>query len=187
MLQIHRKGDSAPAFIPDFGDPLGLLVHCHVKIDGRLKALERAAAVFQANDVERIPEAFEAIAAAQAHFAGPGAKHTADEEESLFPRLRALRNDGETGVLEALDELVLQHRIIERAHAVLDGIVEELNASGTPSPSLAVRFEGSVAELVALYRPHIRLEEEFVFPAAARLLAASELVALGGEMRARRR
>jgi hypothetical protein len=44
-----------------------------------------------------------------------------------------------------------------------------------------------VAQLTALYRPHIRLENELVFPVAARILPASEIQALGEEMRARRR
>lgn len=184
MLQIHGKRDAAPAFIPDFGDPLGLLVHCHRKIEAQLGALEAAAAVLRAGDPGGVPPALAAIEAARAHFDGPGTKHTADEEESLFPRLRAREGAAESGVLAALDELEAQHRVIERAHAELDAVVARLGAA--PSAGDVEELGRCAAGLVRLYRPHIDLENDLVFPAAARLLPPDQLAALGQEMRARR-
>ena len=88
MLQIHRNSPIAAWYVPDFSEPLGLLVHCHVKIERQLESLERAVRLLETDDAAAVPSIMEAIVAAQRHFAGPGVKHTADEEESLFPRLR---------------------------------------------------------------------------------------------------
>jgi hemerythrin-like domain-containing protein len=186
MLPIHRKRDATPAFIPDFGDPLGLLVHCHAKIEAQLGALERAADSLRAGPTDALRPVREAIEAARAHFAGPGAKHTADEEESLFPRIRARCGAADAGVLAALDALEAQHRVVEEAHAGLDAVLARVVARDDAAPSDVAAFGAGVAELVALYRPHMALENEVVFPAAARLLTPDELAAVGGEMRRRR-
>jgi hemerythrin-like domain-containing protein len=183
MLQIHRKQQTAPAFIPDFADPLGLLVHCHAKIEAQLGALERATHLLRGGDAEAIPAALGAVESAQAHFAGPGVKHTADEEESLFPRLRRHAGPSE---LATLDELEAQHRVAERAHAELDAVVERVLRSARPSEPDVVELDRCVGALVSLYGPHILLENEAIFPAAARLLPPDEIVAVGQEMRARR-
>lgn len=186
MLQLHRKNQSAPAFIPDFGDPLGLLVHCHAKIEAQLGALDRATRLLRAGDAAAIPAALAAVEAAQAHFAGPGVKHTADEEESLFPRLRLHVGPSEGRLLDALDELEAQHRVADRAHADLDAVVARLAAGGAPSEVDVDELDACVEPLVALYGPHILLEDRIVFTTAARVLPPDELLAVGREMRARR-
>ena len=78
MLTIHRKNQAAAAFIPDFTAPLGLLVHCHLKIEAQLGVLERATQLLREGDPGAAPAALDAVKSAQAHFAGPGVKHTAD-------------------------------------------------------------------------------------------------------------
>jgi hemerythrin-like domain-containing protein len=184
VLQIHRKQQGAPAFVPDFADPLGLLVHCHGKIEAQLNVLEHATRVLRESGAS--PEAFRAVAAAQAHFAGPGMKHTADEEESLFPRLRRFAGPSEYGVRDALEELEGQHRVAERAHADFDALVERMTRGVTPSERDVDEFDLCVEALTSLYGPHILLENEVIFPAAARVVPPNELLAVGQEMRARR-
>lgn len=180
MLQIHRKDQSAPAFIPDFTNPLGLLVHCHGKIETQLRSLEQAVRLLQGGDPAAVSPALRAVEAAQAHFNGPGVRHTEDEEESLFPRLRRFAGPSENEALGALDRLEAEHRTAEQAHAHFDAV---LAASDLDVDEL----ERCVAALVALYEPHMRLENEVIFPAAARALPPDEIRALGLEMRARRR
>jgi pyridoxamine 5'-phosphate oxidase len=181
MVQIRRKQEAAPVFIPDFGDPLGLLVHCHRKIEAQLEVLERAAGILRHGDSQAIDTALAAVAGALAHFAGPGVKHTADEEESLFPRLRRYAGSSEREVLAARDELEAPHQIAEKAHADLDALAQGLRAGQDLD-----EFEACLEALVSLYGPHIVLENEVVFPAAARTIPPDELLAVGGEMRARR-
>ena len=148
-----------------------------MKIEAQLSVLERAVGVLREGDTAT---ALGAVAAAQAHFAGPGVKHTADEEESLFPRLRRYAEGSERLVLDALDELEAQHRVADRAHAELDALVE-----ATPEPDVDA-LGACVEALVALYGPHILIENDVIFPAAGRLLPPDELLAVGREMRARR-
>lgn len=172
--------------IPDFTRPLELLVHCHERIEGHLRALERAAEIIEGRDAPSLPLAFAATDAAIAHFATPGVKHTEDEEVSLFPRLLAMGGAGGAEVLAAVGELETQHRAAERVHADFEALVKQLARDGSAEAGHIRRFQELVNALTSLYRPHIRIENELVFPVAARVLPAGEIQALGAEMRARR-
>jgi hemerythrin-like domain-containing protein len=172
--------------IPDFTKPLGLLAHCHERIEGHLRALERAAEILVGGDVPSLPLAFGAADAAVAHFATPGVKHTEDEEVSLFPRLRARGGAGGEEVLAAVREMEAQHRTAEGIHAEFESLIAVMARDGSAEAGHLCRFQELVVALTALYRPHIRVENEVVFPVAARVLPAAEIKALGAEMRARR-
>jgi pyridoxamine 5'-phosphate oxidase len=173
--------------IPDFTNPLGLLVHCHERIEAQLSALERATEILRAGDTRSLPRVFAAIDGAGAHFAIPGVKHTEDEEVSLFPRLRERGGTAGQDALAAMAELESQHRTAEQLHAQFDELVGKLPRDGSADAGDLDRFSDLVAELTTLYRPHILLENNFVFPLAAEVLPASEIQALGEEMRARRK
>jgi pyridoxamine 5'-phosphate oxidase len=181
MLTINQP------HIPDFTNPLGLLVHCHERIEAQLSALERAAEILRSGDTRSLPRVFAAIDAACAHFAIPGVKHTEDEEISLFPRLRERGGTAGQDALAAMAELESQHRTAEQFHAEFDELVESLPRDGSADGKDLECFSEVVTELTTLYRPHILLENNFVFPVAARVLPASEIQALGEEMRARRK
>jgi hemerythrin-like domain-containing protein len=173
--------------IPDFTDPLRLLVHCHEKIETQLSALERAAEIIRAGDRRSLARVFGAIDGAIAHFAVPGVKHTEDEEISLFPRLREHGGSAGEEAIAAMAELESQHRSAEKLHSELDAFVATLPRDGSADSRELDCFGGLVASLCTLYRPHIVLENNVVFPVAARVLPAGEVQALGEEMRARRR
>lgn len=173
--------------IPNFAEPLKLLVHCHERIEAQLSALERAAEILRSGDRRSLPRVFGAIDAASAHFAIPGVKHTEDEEVSLFPRLREHGGAGGEDALAAMAELESQHRTAEKLHAEFDEFVSTLPRDGSADARELDCFSSLVAELVTLYRPHILLENNFVFPIAGRVLPAMEIQGLGEEMRARRK
>lgn len=181
MLKINQ------AHIPDFTKPLGLLVHCHERIEGHLQVLERAAEVLRSGDNGSLPRLFEAVDAACRHFALAGVKHTEDEEISLFPRLREKGGAGGEDALAAMQELETQHRTAEHLHAQFDAFVLTLPRDGSADGRELDCFGDLVAELTALYRPHIQLENNLVFPIAAEVLPAGEIQTLGEEMRARRK
>ncbi len=181
MLTINQP------HIPDFSKPLGLLVHCHERIEAQLSALERAGDILRAGDTRSLPGVFAAIDMACAHFAIPAVKHTEDEEVSLFPRLRERGGTAGQDALAAMVELESQHRTAEQLHAEFDELVGCLPRDGSADAKELDRFNELVSELTTLYRPHILLENNFVFPVAARVLAASEIHTLGEEMRDRRR
>lgn len=172
--------------VPDFTNPLGLLVHCHERIEGQLDTLCRAAEVLRSGDLKSIPRAFAAIDAACKHFAIAGVKHTEDEEESLFPRLRKHGGSGGEEALAAVTELESQHRTAEQMHQQFDEFVLTLPRDGSADRRELDCFSDMAAELMAFYRPHIFMENNMVFPIAGRVLPAAEIHALGEEMRARR-
>lgn len=181
MLTINQP------HIPDFTDPLRLLVHCHERIEAQLSALERAAEILRPGDRQSLTQAFAAIDGAIAHFAVPGVKHTEDEEISLFPRLRQHGGSAGAEVDSAIAELESQHRSAEDLHSEFDAFVATLPRDGSADARELDCFGGLVAYLTTLYRPHIMLENNVVFPVAARVLPAGEIHALGEEMRARRK
>jgi hemerythrin-like domain-containing protein len=176
-----------PAYAPDFNDPLGLLVHCHHKIESHLRNLERVADAITSDDPAVRLAAIAAAERASAHFATPGVKHTEDEELSLFPRLRARKGADVSGVLEVIESLESQHRSAEHCHEAFDVLLAALPRDRPATPELAERVRHSVQCMCQLYRPHMQLENEVIFPAAARMLDAAELAELGAEMRERRK
>jgi pyridoxamine 5'-phosphate oxidase len=173
--------------IPDFTNPLQLLVHCHERIEAQLNALERAGDLLLAQNTQSLPSVFAAIDMACGHFAMAGVKHTEDEDVSLFPRLREYGGNAGQEALAEITELESQHRTAEKSHAELDQIVARLPRDGSAEQKMVERFGAVVSELTALYRPHILLENNFIFPVAARVLPADQIQALGQEMRERRK
>jgi len=186
MLQIGRPSQTRVAHAPDFSDPLGLLVHCHVKIELQLESLERAVRMLAYDDGEATPFAMAIIAAARSHFSGPAVRHTADEEASLFPRLRKFASDSENGLLAALKELEGQHQDLDVVHARFDELIDIAGPEPGPGQIDVDELELTVGEMLGIYRPHIQMENEIVYPEAARILSPGELLAVGQEMRARR-
>ncbi len=96
------------------------------------------------------------------------------------PRLRE-RGGTARDALAAMTELESQHRGGERLHAEIDELVGILPRDGSAEAKELDRLNELVAELTTLYRPHILLEDNFVFPIAAEVLPASEIQALGEE------
>ena len=170
---------------PDHGfdEPLGLLTDCHRRIEKFLELLQRAVRAHARAPLDT-PTA-EAIRNAQRYFAKAAPKHTADEEESLFPRLRtvaATRGKDCT----AIARLEGEHEQADRLHAQVDGLLEAWLRDGSLPAERSTELGSILAILRELYREHIHVEEAEVFPLAGSLLSPSDLSAVGSEMRARR-
>lgn len=172
--------------VPDFSDPLGLMVHCHEKIEWYLEALVRAGESLRSGAESKRKAAFCDTDMACAHLAGPGVKHTADEEESLFPRMRERGGIAAHETLAAADELEAQHQTAQGIEREFNILVERLPRDGSAEQRDIERFNELAAQLNQLYRPHIQVENGLVFPTAARILTTEELRQIGVEMRARR-
>lgn len=173
--------------VPNFADPLGLMMHCHRKIENYLSGLVTAGDVLRGGAAVEAAEAFRVIDAAREHFAVRGPKHTEDEEVSLFPRMRECGGSEAEEVLSALADLEAEHRVVEQAHAEFDALVGRLPRDGSAAAEDLARYAELAAALSELYGPHIRIEDGIVFPLAARVLPPSALYAIGEEMRERRR
>lgn len=187
MIAIEQIRDLQRPQMPDFTNPLALLVHCHKKIEKQLSALEQVAGKLRDGSLDDKLSAFFAIDMARAHFAGPLVKHTEDEELSLFPRLRARGGRAFVEMFGALDELETQHRVLGQLHCEFETLAADIQRDCSCQTTKIERLDALVAALCALYRPHMRIEDELVFPAAARLLLPSDIHAIGEEMQARRR
>jgi hemerythrin-like domain-containing protein len=150
-------------------DPFTRLERTHREIEAQVAQLERAAD--QTNDQVLRTRALEAVAAVLAYFEGPGAIHHADEEHTLFPRLRPL--EGFAQMLAAFD---FQHQMNDTAFAELQAAFVAFQP-GAPSRlcELAHRF-------AELQRAHIMAEERVLLPQAARALTRDEVRQIGEEM-----
>jgi hemerythrin-like domain-containing protein len=173
-VQIGARPDSG------FDDPLGMLQDCHRRIERFLQVLTRVAgrALGRALDAEEAA----AVEAALHYFRTGGARHTADEEESLFPRLRACAQ----APADTVGDLQHQHQRADILHAEIDLLFTAWLNLHALSPDQQQQLHAATAELEQLYAGHIELEERVVFPAAAQLLTRQELVEIGNELRDRR-
>ncbi|MGQ9919601.1 MAG: hemerythrin domain-containing protein [Bryobacteraceae bacterium] len=151
------------------------LMACHRRIDQRLAAMERAAAALDSNR----EEALAALEAALQFLDTSGALHTEDEEESVFPRLRARMEPGERTFLAGLEH--------DHAEAgMIHGRLRQLAAKASQGLEHDGELRGAVQELAALYHRHIENEDATLTGYARALLTPRERQAVAEEMRGRR-
>jgi len=171
------------ADVHNFSDPTGLLSDCHRRIEMFLGSLEAVAKVI---DSSWSDETARALKAALRYFREAAPKHTADEEESLFPRLRQVQDPEVQSALDQLDRLEKDHRWADPLHAEVERLGLQYLSTGTLSPDESEAFRKAVAELSSMYRQHIIVEDGLVFPVAARLLSQADRISIAKEMAARR-
>ena len=173
-VQIGAKPDSG------FDDPIGMLADCHRRIERFLNILCRVAERAEGRALSG--EEYEAIEAALKYFQESGSRHNKDEEESIFPRLRSAH----AAVMVEVDRLESEHRETEALHKECSELYARWMAEEGLHGVDRSRLRAVVARLERIYREHIRLEEDVVFPCAARLLDRRAVTAVGAEFQARR-
>lgn len=175
-VQIGAKAHS-------FLDPTGLLSDCHRRIEMFLGSLQSVAELI---DRPLIAETRAALESALRYFRESAPKHTADEEESLFPRLRRLHNPEIEKVLATLETLEADHRKANTLHAEIDALGTQCLDKRCLPATEADQFRRAVSLLASIYGEHIRIEDEVVFPAAKRRLSSPQQSAIANEMASRR-
>jgi len=88
--------------------------------------------------------------------------------------------------IESLEPLEHDHLLAGVLHAEVEEIGQQYLSAGSLESTGVESFRKAIASLVSTYQQHIRIEDEFVFPMAARLLSSSEKAAIADEMAARR-
>ena len=171
-IQIGAKPDSG------FDDPIGMLKDCHRRIEHFLGVLCLVAEKARGRALEA--EEQSAVEAALHYFQVGGRRHTADEEESLFPRLTA------HGTTADLDRLEHDHGDANALHAEVEQLYRKWLSEGKLAANDQELLLTATARLRALYEAHIALEDNVVFPRATEVLAANEIQSIGEEFRARR-
>lgn len=168
----------------NFTDPTGLLSDCHRRIEMFLGTLEAVAKVI---DLPATEETRRALESALRYFAQAAPQHTADEEESLFPRLRRIHDPEIEAVFSRLQQLEEEHRWASPLHAEVDRLGVHYLFTGMLSGPEAGAFRSVVASLASMYKRHIKVEDELVFPLADRILYGFDKSAIAGEMAGRRK
>jgi hemerythrin-like domain-containing protein len=174
-IQIGAEPDSG------FDDPIGMLTDCHRRIEHFLDIL--CVVAHRAAGRAMTGEESVAVQASLQYFRTGGQRHNADEEESLFPRLRASAGSDE---ISDIHGLVSDHEDAKRLHEAVERLYEKWQVT----PALELKDQDELLSLTQrlkrLYTEHIRLEEQVVFPRAAKLLSHAAITAIGQEFRARR-
>jgi len=167
-----------------FADPIGLLGDCHRRIENFLSVLVKVAAEAQGRQMSDNQSA--AWKTALRYFREAAPKHTADEEESLFPRLRCVALPEARALLARMDALQEDHIRAGQAHNEVDRLGLLWIEKGNLSPEQSACLSAVLGQLSELYRNHIAIEDGEVFPLAAALISAAEREAIGSEMAMRR-
>jgi len=172
-IQIGQKQES------DFSDPLGLLSDCHRRIERFLGVLIRICQKGDGGPMQADERS--ALETALTYFRNAAPKHTADEEDSLFPRLRAAER-----AVECLDRLEGDHVAAGRDHDIVESLGTQWLRDGALTGNQAREMREALERLAGLYARHIAIEDTELFPLAAQVLPADQLAAVGREMANRR-
>ena len=121
-IQIGARPDSG------FDDPIGMLKDCHRRIESFLGIL--CVVVDRARGRSLTDEERDAVKAALEYFRTGGQRHTADEEESLFPRLR--KSDAKS--FEEIDRLEDDHHEANDLHCSVERLYTAWIESGSLGP-----------------------------------------------------
>ena len=176
-IQIGAKPDAG------FDDPIGMLKDCHRRIEQFLNVL--CVVVERAPGRPLSEEEAGAVRAALNYFRVGGQRHTADEEESLFPRMRA--EETTATALKEIEALESQHREADDLHAAAERLYTSWLDGRALSDEELAQLRAATDRLKQLYEGHIRVEENLVFPRAAEGLDSAALAEIGEEFRARRK
>jgi hemerythrin-like domain-containing protein len=168
----------------NFDQPLELLSDCHRRIERFLGVLSHIADTARGRALNQGEG--RSLMVALRYFREAAPRHTADEEESLFPRMRARGGAEIAETLKQVAALEADHGCANRLHSEVDEIFTEWLEEAAIGPVIDERLREYLAELAALYAEHIRLEDEIVFPCAGRVLDSETRLAIGQEMANRR-
>lgn len=172
-IQIGQKQES------DFTDPLGLLSDCHRRIERFLGVLIRICQKGNGGAMQADQRA--ALETALTYFRNAAPKHTADEENSLFPRLRAAES-----ALECLDRLEGDHLAASRDHEIVESVGTQWLREDVLTAERVLEMREALERLAGLYAQHIAIEDTELFPLAVQVLPADQLAEVGREMADRR-
>lgn len=164
--------------IASFDDPIEMLYACHGKILEQCNTLNKMLVhQIQFGCDTSLQQAAGAILR---YFNTSGLYHHQDEEENLFPALRAVE---ELSLTALMAELLEQHEFMLEQWAILKLQLERISSAETDA-----RLDNQLVETFTLaYRNHIAIENEQLLPQAKKLLPEVLLTQLGAKMAKRRK
>jgi hemerythrin-like domain-containing protein len=174
---LHRMNDGLEA-------PFWLMSEGHRRIEGLLSVL-LAVADGRRGGALAGPDR-EALTGGLHYLRTDIALHSADEEQSLFPRLRSSGHSEAKTAIPMVERLAADHRVAEDHHDAVDVLGRRWLRQGRLPAGDARALREHLVALERLYRRHIALVDQELFPLARRVLTAAELATIGHQMVARR-
>ena len=168
---------SSPA--ASFAQPFEMMCACHEKMLRTLALLEKLRVHLAEHGADE--QARQAARDVMRYFDKAAPQHHRDEELHVFPPLLAGSDAAAKSVVERLQQ---EHLQMEAGWALARAVLTAI-ADGTLS-TLAASGQAALDAFAGLYAGHIAAEEQIAYPAAAALLDADTVTAMGREMAARR-
>jgi iron-sulfur cluster repair protein YtfE (RIC family) len=161
-------------------DAVDLLLGCHQRIR-HFTGVAIKLAHAQGAATEEIGQA---AAAVHRYYSVSLPLHEADEDQTLQPRLRAVADEQVRHALLAMGE---QHQVIdELIGRLLPLLVLVRNNPGT-LPEVGGEMCAIMKALEEIFRAHLQMEEEVIFPAIRQVLPESARAEILREMQERRK
>jgi hemerythrin-like domain-containing protein len=91
------------------------------------------------------------------------------------------------GTLAAIAGLEIKHRAAEHLHQSFEELIAKLPRDGSADSTDINRLNELIPAISKFYLPHMKVENELVFPVAERLLTATDIEQFSDEKRGRRR
>ena len=173
---VDTSADTSAAKLvtSSFEDPLSLLLACHDKVRHFARLALRLGTHVSHRGADA--EAAQAATSILRYFDLAAPLHHADEEDDLFPALRALNS---RGLCTTLDELEAEHNVLENLwHSIRPWLEATTKNDRVETPSTLAMF-------AKRYMQHAEREENQAY-AAVSSLPDEVLATIGGNMRKRR-
>jgi len=168
----------------DFTNPLGVLSDCHRRVERFLQLLITVSEHAQGGPLSA--EQRDALRLALRYFREAAPMHTADEEESLFPRLRRAAHPRVAVVLRAVENLEGEHEAARFDHLTVDLLGRRWLANDSLPAERVHELRDALRRLETLYERHIAIEDREVFPLSRLILNSADIATMGQEMTRRR-
>ena len=167
-----------------YGDAIEMMVAYHAKVRHQLARLRAIDDDVAFGEPESLEQAAMIAAAAIDLFGREGELHAFDEDGLLFARMREAAASEDTAIVEALDAVEEEHKLLRPLWPRLDFYLARI---ALPDEPVSLReFREARLELTGCVLPHLHFEERYVYPAAGRLLGPDVLRQMVSEMRAHR-
>ena len=89
--------------------------------------------------------------------------------------------------IKSLEPLERDHLLAASLHAKMEELGQRYLAVGNLESTDVDAFRKAIVSLVSIYKQHISIEDDLVFPLAKRLLSVADKAAIANEMAARRK
>jgi hemerythrin-like domain-containing protein len=167
--------NAAPA--ASFDQPFEMLAACHERVERSLRLLERLGENLAAKGADEAARSAAHDVLRYFDLAAP--QHHEDEERHLLPALRI------AGQAALADRVLAEHATMAAAWGRLRGQLQAVER-GDAAAFLTPAAQAGWQTFAHLYRGHLALEDDQVFPTAAPLLDVSAQRAMSNDMARRR-